>query len=304
MKKIIAIILTLAFAANLTACSKTPSEGEPSGDPSNQSGISQTDSNSTDSSDSEPDSSDSEPISSDVRALIDAFPEEEFTAPDGSILKRSDAVKAAEWEGITYAVGYDFSYIRYAQPVWGSTVDDPDFINWDTMETAGDPLEFPQDAKYFKVKAGDVLENGLTVKKAEYYYGRGMDGTTYDNNVEFDGELSLEGILYYFPGDTEYGIANGDTLFFADPAKYDKIPMPLNDFMMLDGFTDTDVKFSVKYDGERFQLGNVDTLPDSVSQLLKEKNAIRVRVTLRNIKFRLTPCGEIVDAEIVSAEKV
>ncbi len=304
MKKIIAIILTLAFAANLTACSKTPSEGEPSGDPSNQSGISQTDSNSTDSSDSEPDSSDSEPISSDVRALIDAFPEEEFTAPDGGTLKRSDAVKAAEWEGTTYAVGYDFSYIRYAQPVWGSTVDDPNFINWDTMEIAGDSFELPQDEKYFKVKAGDVLENGLTVKEAEYYYGRGMDGTTYQYGVKFDGEISLEGILFCVPSD-EYGIGEkGTTLFFADPTKYDKIPMPFADLRGLGSYTDTDVKFSVRCDGKFFRLGDHDDLPESVAQLLDEGSAVRARVTLRGIEFKLVPYGAAAFAEIVSAEKV
>lgn len=317
MKKISAIILTLAFAANLTACSKTPSESGSSGGSSDQSGISQTDStgssDSSDSSDStdNPGSSDSSDSSdnsdssadSEVRALIDAFPEEEFTAPDGSTLKRSDAVKAAEWEGTTFAVGYDFSYIRYAQPIWGSTADDPNFINWDTMKTSGDPLEFPKDAKYFKVKAGDVLENGLTVKEAEYYYGNGTDGTTYQYGVKFDGEISLEGILFCAPSD-EYVVAKGDTLFFADPTKYDKIPMPVVDHKMLDSYTDTDVKFSIECDGKRFQLGNYNTLPESVAQLIDEGSAVRARVTLRGIEFKFTPYGAAVFAEVVSAEKV
>ena len=284
MKKIAAIIITLAALVNLTACGKTPAED---GQQISDSGS----------------SADGQQVSDEVRALIDAFDEEEFTAPDGSLLKRSDAVKAQGNEEMTYAVGYDFSFIRYAQPVWGSSVDDPDYIDWDTLEKTGDPLEYPTNVQYFKVQAGDTLDNGLTVKNAEYFYGYGVDGTTFYNTVEFDGELTIEGILCYVEGDPEYVIQHGDVFFFADPTKSGTIPVPLTDLPHLEGWTETDSRLSVDYDGQRILAGNIDDLPDSIADILKEQNGVRVTATLRNIRMVQTMAGPTMLAEIVSAEK-
>ena len=300
MRTIAAIIITLALTANLAACSKTPAED---GQQNSDSGSSAADSQQSPNS-GQQSSDDGSSADDDVRARIDAFNVEEFTAPDGSILKRSDAVKAQGTESMTFAVGYDFAFIRYAQPVWGSSVDDPDYMNWDTLETSGEPLEFPANAKYFRVKAGDTLENGLTVKNAEYYYGYGVDDTTFANTVEFDGELTLEGILYYVPFDTEYVIGKDDVFFFADPTKCDSIPMPILNAPLLENWVDTDSEFAVSYDGQRIRAGNLADLPDSVSQLLKEKNGVRVKATLRNVRLEVKMYGPTMFAEIVSAEKV
>ena len=299
MKKIAALIITLAALVNLTACGKTPAEdGQQTSDSISSAEGGQQSSDSAVSAENDPQ------VSDDVRALIDAFAEEEFTAPDGSVLKRSDAVKAHGTEENTFAVGYDFSFIRYAQPVWGSSVDDPDYIDWDTLEKTGDPLEYPTNVQYFKVQAGDTLDNGLTVKNAEYYYGYGVDGTTFYNTVEFDGELTLEGILCYVEGEPEYVIQHGDVFFFADPTKCGTIPVPLTDLPHLEGWTETDSKLSVDYDGQRILAGNIDDLTDSIADLLKEQNGVRVTATLRNIRMVQTMAGPAMYAEIVSAEKV
>ena len=299
MKKILAIIITLTALVNLTACGKTQAEDVNS---LSDSGSSATDSQ-RDPDSVQQSSDDGSSVGDDVRVLIDAFAVEEFTAPDGSILKRSDAVKAQGNEEMTFAVGYDFSFIRYAQPIWGSSVDNPDYIDWDTLETAGEPLEFPADKKFFKVTAGDRLENGLTVKNAEYYYGYGLDGSTFFNAIEFDGDLTLEGILYYVPNDTEYVIEKGDVFFFADPTKCSTIPVPIMDLPHLEGWIDTDCKFAVDYDGKRIQAGKLDALPDSIADLLKEQNGVRVTAALRNIRMEQKMYGPVIFAEIVSAEK-
>ena len=298
MKKIAAIIITLTALVNLTACGKilTEDNNSLSDGGASAENIQQ-----------DPDSGQESPgdeasVDDGVRALIDAFALEEFTAPDGSVLKRSDAVKAESTGTMTFAVGYDFAFVRYAQPVWWSSADDPDHIDWDTLENAGDSLEYPENAQYFRVKEGDTLENGLTVKKAEYFYA--IDESTFVNTVEFDGELTLEGILYYVPKDTEYVVGKDDVFFFADPARCDTIPVPILNAPLLESWTDTDCKFSVNYDGKRIQAGTLNDLPDSVEELLKEQNGVRVKAALRNIRSIQAMYGPAMFAEIVSAERV
>ena len=298
MKKFAAIIITLAALVNLTACGKTPTEDSNS---LSDGGASTADIQQNSDS-GQQFSEDGTSAGDDVRALIDAFALEEFTAPDGSILKRSDAVKAESTGTITFAVGYDFAFVRYAQPVWWSSVDDPDHIDWDTLENAGDSLEYPENAQYFRVKKGDTLENGLTVKNAEYFYA--IDESTFANTVEFDGELTIEGILYYVPSDTEYAIGKDDVFFFADPTKCGTIPVPVLSAPLLEGWVDAESRLAVDYDGNRIQAGKLDALPDSVAESLKEQNGVRVTATLRNIRLIQAMYGPAMFAEIVSAETV
>lgn len=321
MKKITAIICTLALLTAFTGCENKETSG---GVPESSTGNSATEStensdstpNSTDNSESAPESSESKPehkLSDEEMKLISELKLKSFVGPDGETVKAEDADCVFDTRSEHTEVGspgfkmdsamksddieidsdgnliepeiestvlrYDFAYLRYCRPL---------FYKGELLDEADEQKmidELPDD-KWFKVRAGDKLDCGLTVKKAVYErFPVETSSPTRDNYVEFDGELTLEGLLYTVPNDRDYLVKQGDLTFIPDPTKTNGIPDctqqvdPENvirrsvygeDYVLTDG-------------GATWIVGTVDDIDKSY--IFGDDELVRVKVTLKNIRY-------------------
>lgn len=241
------------------------------------------------------------------------FPEE-FTGYVGETLYGADAVEQLgngrlDFEG--------FTYVRWATPVFDSTLKTPDLINRDTYEMPKyDDILTQKDPKWFVVKPGDKLENGLVVKSASCSFEEytTIDGTSFVSQsaskvvFEEDNTLTLTGILYCEPQDDVY-VTEGDLYFFADSTNsliphvdydsYDPI-----DTIPLQKFVCSDAAFI--YDGFYFRVGNIDSNEIDLSGIIKKGGVSEVKVTLDNISLNASSYGGVIGAfgNIVSIEKI
>lgn len=264
---------------------------------SNDPGQSDSSDESSSGSDSDSDSG-SEP---DIEALIENFPVDYITFPNGSTVSKYEASWAKN-EDMTYQLGFDYSFIRYAEAPLYTTLDDPELINWETGEFKEKPnVYFPQ---YYKVKAGDVLP-GLTVKSASYTAipnGVTQDTITFTTGVEFEGQLTLSGVLYCYSGDNLYINGTGKYMFFADPSQSDPIPItsigsnndevkmgPL-DFERLMGSSFKEDKFAALGEEVMFNFSNIDEIEPELAKIVSPGEAKKVSITVDNIgtSFALT----------------
>lgn len=205
MKRIISLAVIAAAALLLTACQREPSFSERY---------------------EEWKSKREEEYAEELAAIPDKIP-----LPDGTTALKSE-LSAPEWEEES-SPKFDFAFIRYAEPIFVSTFDDPDIVGFDTFEINGDiPREI--EPQWIKVKAGDVLENGLKVVSAQTPV-RGYkddDGNTVVQlsfgKVKPEGEMTFEGILQYFNGSEYYGSGDYYINFYPDSTKY-RIPVIYND---------------------------------------------------------------------------
>lgn len=298
MKKFLTIITAMALLASLTACSNV--EGEPQSNSSqtvSQNSETSTDNNSENLEDPE-NSGNSEKS---LKELIDAFEMDDFPAPDGEILKKADAVGVEGSGDYVYAVTYDFAYMRKVQPVFVNTLDDPSAFDWDNMEFKSMP-ETPEHLGWFKIKAGDVLDNGLTVKSASLSLGHGMDSLVYYTSAEFDGELTLEGVLYCYPED-DYNISKGDVIFFPNTAKHLDFVVPYDDLdsepnmVCMPGS-----EFALLHSGKGIGFGSESELPNGISELFAHDNIVKASVILTDLRYRKTTTGVRISANVKSAE--
>lgn len=295
MKKILAVITAISVLTSLTACN---AENDRNGDPlSGNQSSDQSNDQSSDQSSSDPD-----PVI-DIRAVIDAFDMDDFPAPDGTVLKKADATLVEGSGSFTHAVGYEFSYARKVMPFFRSSIDEPDMINWDTLEFTPALPEAPEVPGYFKIKAGDVLDNGLTVKSAKIYFGHGMDGILYRNEAEFEGELTLDGVLYCYPEDG-YNIDKGDVIFFPNTAKHsDLITLYSEIDRGLGTFWDNKHGLVIA-SGANINLNNESDLPSDISEMFRHEDFVKARVTLKDISYRMTTMGVLAFADIVDAAAI
>lgn len=301
MKKFLAVIAALSVLTSLTACNAGNEQSGNSfnSDQSTDQNVGQSSDQSSSGSD-ETDSNTSD-LAADIRAAIDAFDMDDFPAPDGTVLKKADATLVEGSGSFTHAVGYEFSYVRKVMPFFRSSIDEPNMIDWDTLEFNPPLPEAPDDYGYFKIKAGDMLDNGLTVKSAEIYFGHGMDGTLWYNSAEFEGELTLDGVLYCFPED-DYNIDKGAVIFFPDTAKHSDLVTPYADLDRDPGvFRDSSLNFVVASSGNYFNIGNESEMPSDISELFRHKSFVKAKVTLKNISYRSTTSGVLSFADIVDA---
>lgn len=299
MKKFLAVIAAISVLTSLTACD---AENEQSGNSFNSD--QSTGQNVDQSSDQSSSSSDETDPVTDIRAAIDAFEMDDFPAPDGTVLKKADATLVEGSGSFTHAVGYEFSYVRKVIPFFRSSIDEPDMIDWDTLEFTPALPEAPEVPGYFKIKAGDVLDNGLTVKSAEIYFGYGMDGILFFNKAEFEGELTLEGVLYCYPED-DYNIGKGDVIFFPNTEKHSDLIVLYSETDRRDIGTFWDNKHGlVIASGANINLNNESDLPSDISEMFRHEDFVKARVTLKNISYRMTTMGVLAFADIVDAVKL
>lgn len=147
---------------------------------------------------------------------LDGYPAEEVELPDGSSVSKTEAVRSYGDEEQPY-LEFNFGFLRYAKPIFQSTLDDPDCFNYDSQEFTEpiDPIISEPD--YFKVKDGDVLENGMTVESANYKV-TWKDGKQCfeESKIVLGGKMTCEGILL---------CRRNNIIFYADPTGDTPIPV-------------------------------------------------------------------------------
>lgn len=252
-----------------------------------------------------PESSTNSESKPDLKALINDFQVDSITAPDGSQVNKSDAVYATGTIGGPIWLGYDFSYIRYSQPVFFSTFDDPDLINWESSDLVPgdfniDIYDLIKDPKFLKIKAGDILENGLTVKSAEWWVNSAGGSSSFE--VDFDGEITLNGILYCSSKGDSNG-ADGYLNFFVDNSQ-SVFPVLFRDDLPVLSI-DIVNKFALVSDSEEIRLGHIDNIAYDLSDIIHFGEYIRAKITLKEISINWDEhFHPINNATLVSVEPI
>ena len=205
-------------------------------------------------------------------AIAAFFPEDSFTAPDGTEVKLTEAVSAL-WENLCF----DFGYIRYAQPVYSDTTTNPELYDFENFEFAAD-VNFPVEAAPIRVEKGQVLDNGMTVKDAGYMiapYGFRMK-----NNVELEGEITLEGLLFCF-FEEEYGFDQDEVIFYPDPTSGTVPLIFYSDSPYTKSEVDLYSEFAFVCDCDIFRLGSIGEVGSS--DWFKDGSYVRAKVTIEKL---------------------
>ncbi len=229
---------------------------------------------------------------------IDNFPIENITMPDGSAVNKCEANRAE-----TDYLDFDFSFIRYAQPIYYSTFDDSDLINWETRDFKNnvDTMHI-ENKKYFKVKTGDKLENGLTVKTAKYRVYK--TGTVSISDIEFDGELTLPGILYCSPK-PGYNVYKGDLWLLVDPREFGFLPVAASDGEdRPEIWVANDAKLAIVSDKTFLRVGNINEIPTDLSKIISLGKYAKVKATIKNLSVSWSDNGASNYSTLVSAEPI
>ena len=282
MKKSLAIILLSAIL--LTACDNTEENNSNSSDSS----VNQSSSNNDESS-----NADSEKW---YYSDIEKLGMETFTDVLGETVSLYDAVDAYyAYEGSdTIALKFDFGFIRYARPYYYEKAISGDFQeSLDRIDSEQKPIiDALPEHEWFKVKKGDKLDCGLTVKSVEYniipkYIRNGYAGWMPEERIEFDGKLTLEGYIYCVEI-RDYVSSPGDVLFYPDVSKLSGIPIISahcderrdDIYPAILGTKDGDVYVASDI-GDAIYLGNVDE--DFDKSIFGGDEAVKVKLTLNNI---------------------
>lgn len=347
-KSHIAVIMfstMIAAIAGITGCNTDNYNS----DSENKTGFSilESETNSTDNSDnaSVSDISESTPESSDSGAehrltddqleLISGLKMQSLVGPDGETLLMADAVNAFRDEGggklysqellkdangdyifdengipkmddtfVDVMLTFDFAYMRYARPYFyaGEYFEDKD----------RKPLP---ETEWFKVREGDKLDCGLTVKKARFEMYPVLDWKylTKLQTIELDGEITLEGMLFVTTNTDDYTCKVGDLQFMADPTKTEGIPVVRLDHDIneewnnLNMFLDTESNEYYESDvGYMWNIGNVGDEDFDASAVFCDDSFVRVRATLKNVKLDVFDDigGYDITADIVDIERI
>ena len=213
-----------------------------------------------------------------LEEAIAEFSTDSFTTPDGTEVPLTDAVSNM-WD----VLFFDFAYIRYAEPIYSDTVSDPDLFDFESFEFRTLPEE-GLEQKPFKVVEGDVLDNGMTVARANYAVASWDTEHAFENSVELEGELTLEGILFKFPED-EYMFDQDDVIFYPNPTD-SLVPTTFDSyFPFVASAVDLHDEFAFINDGGRFSLGNVHELDVDIADWFEDSPYVKVRVTLDGIQL-------------------
>ena len=333
--KIQTVGMALLMSIMLTGCSTGNSDSQSSGD--NSESLSESTESAPESTESEPEDTESEPehkLSDGEMKLVSELKLKSFVGPDGETVYAEDADyvfdtltehteagsqgyksgsecysddfevdengELTDPEIITTVLRYDFAYIRYCRPLFymGERLDD------DVEQKMIDGL--PED-KWFKVKAGDKIDCGLTVKEAVYErFTVESHWPTRDNYIEFDGDITLEGLLFTAKDDGNYLTKMGDLVFMPDATKTNGIPDSTDQFEPDNVITRTMYNGSyVLYDGGAagWVVGTVDDIDKNY--IFRDDEIVRVKLTLTNIRYGGISTGIIPAfyAEIIDIER-
>lgn len=295
MKKLTAVIMAILMSASLAACSTSPALKSDFSDISSDVSDHISD-NSTSSIDISSSGNSGGPIDLESSSELDYFPLENITMPDGSVVSKYEG----KYAGPNY-LNFDFSFIRYAQPIYYSTFDDPDLIDWETLMFNIEPTVPIENKTYFKVKAGDKLQNGLTVRSAKYTIYK--TGTVSISSIEFDGELTLTGILYCAL-ESGYNTDPGHLSFFPDPKEFESLPISIAEYDVTRAFVDTKNKWAWISDDVEISLGNINDVSVDLSEIITFGGCAKVKVTLKDIEKGSSDNGSSSRAIIASVEPI
>lgn len=325
--KPITLTVALALMLSLAGCNKSE---KPNSSNDSTSISSQTNATESTKSVESTESADSEPLSNEVKKFLEKYPSvAEYVGRDGKIIPTSKIVSVdfgSEEEVRSPTVAYNLSYITYGIPCYADTLDgswktEGDYSTiYDWISDRRDKAEKNfANSEFIMVKPGDKLENGLVVKSAKLVYyaltpeeekelkesGAQFGGIASDL-IEFDGTLTLEGMLFRYTADPDYFEIPNDVFFYPNTTKNKFVPMWNNDIS--DVSFDSDIGMvSV---GSYF-LGNPDkdgVNMNLVDEALGEANYAYVKITLEN--FRIG--GDLLDnggsrpqrADIVNIERI
>lgn len=305
MKKFTAIICTLALLTAFTGCNysetsgSVPDSGNSVAAPENM--VSDLESSdSSDNSESTPDSSDSVPeqqFTDEQLEIISKYGILNFVGPDGKTVQVTDAAEIFDTRDPHDEVGspgfkfdqesmnftvlrYDFAYIRYRRPFFyeGEILDDAEEHKM---------IDDLPEIEWFKVKAGDKLDCGLTVKKAVFErFPVDSNDPIRDNYIEFDGEVTLEGMLYAVKNDKDYLVKMNDLTFTPDPTKTNGIPdcaRQLDSNYAISSMMSSNGDYIVTDGGAPWVVGTVDDI--DMDEIFGEDDLVRVKLTLSNVKY-------------------
>ncbi len=316
MKKIATTILALTMAMGLTACNDIVSPSESISNMSNSLENS-TSAIYTDAAQSETESTSISELENDTSSLHDPFEGKDIEqmrielygddfidkevditqetswviddfsyrgavpiAPDGSSLDLSEASYAFGNRENTLLLGFDFAYLRYAKPIYRTTFNDPDLYNYDYTSFAATTMKSADGSDFFKVQAGDKLENGLVVKSADYWHCK--SGGWDRMNVELSGELTLNGVL----------VLNRETPWVKDKSIY-FIPNPCETrFPTIDNIIgnynnsdDESDKFVAVFDGDSIGLNYESRFSDDFLNIFKDSRYVEATVVVKDLKL-------------------
>lgn len=211
---------------------------------------------------------------------------EDFTAVDGLPVAFADATV----DEYGY-VAFDYAPVAFPPAVYDDTFKNPELINWETMEFA--PFDGEFKPTLTRLKAGDVLDNGLEVLEAKYAleYGEEMDEMTLEITrgwmesygwVKFGGQITISGTLYCEPRD-DYQLFAGELYFFPDTSEFPQLPVR-GDFLKTQQKplenAYPEAQLAVR-SGTMFILGNVDDY--DLEGVIERGKAAAVTLTLGEI---------------------
>lgn len=231
----------------------------------------------------------------DIRqAVLDAYPEAFVQLPDGSSVPVEEAVSTPNGDSSLTLV-FDRAFLRNVRPIFRSTLDDPESFDFETGEFT-EPLEYGEaEPRCFGVKTGDVLENGLTVKNAEYEVTwMGNSSVFMSTAAEFEGEITWEGVLHCVKED-EMMIEKGMLYFHPDVSEYPSVPDIYN------GRNTEPYPFvlgnsALLSDGPSIYVGKEEDIPE-LSGAFESTDMIKVRVTLKNLSYYYSDTAAMFDGK-------
>ena len=251
-------------------------------------------------------------LSEEQLKMITGLEIQSLVGPDGETVLITDAADIVKYTGIDEEtiLLFDFAYIRYSRPYF-----------YAGMYIADEEREPLPEMKWFKVRKGDLLDCGLTVKRAEFNMkpSSNWERLTYLQTIELDGEITLEGMLFATTNPNDYSSKVGDLNFIVDPNQTDNIPVVrlnhdnndiwnnLNRIM----FPEHDPEYIESDVRNTWYIGNIDDSNFDQSTIFDSDEFVRVKATLKNIKLDVFNelggggiGGEKVTAEIVEIERI
>lgn len=323
MKKIITTFCTAALLISCTGCANripdsdfsslanelNNENSDPESTSENSAGASDSSDNTPENSDSvsesAPESTGGEPESAanpQLEMLIKGFTLDEIPLPDGTTLKKTEAVEGFGNPNNSI-LKFDVGVMRYAKPVFQTNLDDPESFDWDNY-TFKEPIEEPEDDKLVVVRAGDVLENGMTVKSASTCFEMQQGEPGYkDIMIELEGEQTAEGVIYLREED-DYGIYKDHLEMYIDTTKCENLPMRYDQNGPSSWtYTFPDHKVAINIDGCFYDLGDINEMDVDVSEIFLNSPFAKVKVTFKDPVLRTTETTAVqVRAELVDIE--
>ncbi len=240
--------------------------------------------------------------------LIEKFPLDEIQAPDGTTLFKGDAIGAYD-----NRICFDTAFVRYAYPLFESTDTSDHLFDWETYEF-NENLIKSESTDYFLIKKGDILSNGLVASNTESVFeamnfsdeaGNIKKGVwLLKSSVEFEGEVTIEGVLYCFPGIPEYIDVQGDLKLYPNPTVDTKILVPYNTVQMPTRIVDPNRNYALIFDGVAFNLGNINEIAVDIKSLFEENDYVYCKVTIDHLRLIYDDdfAGQICYGEIKEVE--